>query len=257
MLLLLIIAVSPVGYFILLHKKFDSLKSPQMKIKIGTLYQSINLKSYPAVCYNVVFLARRMIFALITAFAGSFDGGLTVALVVIELILFSIYLAAIKPQETRVGNRIELMSEVLLTHCFFGMMVCLSTTEPKQQYLVGWLSVTTIITLVLVCVCYLASDSVSALLQWLKKKIALRRRQLEIERRIREAALAQQEINSTLVAFKVNPLVQDTSHKDQNSSKPQQVEAILRRNINRNQFLKDDDLSSESLQIQRKQKPGF
>lgn len=138
-----------------------------MKIKIGTLYQGIELKSYPAVCYNVVFLARRLIFALITAFAGSFDGGLTVTLVVIELIIFSIYLAAIKPQETRVGNRIELMSEVLLTHCFFGMMVCLSTTEPKQQYLVGWLSVTTIITLVLVCVCYLASDSVLSLLQWL------------------------------------------------------------------------------------------
>jgi hypothetical protein len=38
-----------------------------------------------------------MIFALITAFAGSFDGGLTVSLVVVELVLFSIYLAAVKP----------------------------------------------------------------------------------------------------------------------------------------------------------------
>jgi len=66
-----------------------------------------------------------MIFALITAFAGSFDGGLTVALVVIELILFSIYLTAVKPQGTRGGNRVELMSEVLLTFCFFGVMVCL------------------------------------------------------------------------------------------------------------------------------------
>jgi len=178
------------------------------------------LKSYPAVFYNVVFLARRMIFALITAFAGSFDGGLTVSLVVIELVLFSIYLAAVKPQETRVGNRVELVSEVLLTYCFFGMMVCLSTTEPKQQYFVGWLSVTTIITLVLVCVCYLASDSVLSILQWFKKKIVVRRRRLEIERRIQEAALAQKEINKTLVAVKVNPLVQEISHKIQDSSQP-------------------------------------
>lgn len=218
MALLLIIAVAPIGYFILLHKKFNSLRKPELKIKIGTLYQSINLKSYPAVCYNVVFFARRMIFALITTFVGSFDGGLTVSLVVIELILFSIYLAAVKPQETRVGNRVELVSEVLLTYCFFGMMVCLSTTEPKQQYFVGWLSVTTIITLVLICVCYLASDSVLSILQWLKKKIVMRRRQLEIERRIKEAELAQQEINETRVAVKVNPFAQEISHKIQDSS---------------------------------------
>ena len=66
-----------------------------------------------------------MIFALITAFAGRFDGGLTVTLVVIELILFSLYLVAIKPNDTKVGNRVELTSELLLTYCFFGVMVCL------------------------------------------------------------------------------------------------------------------------------------
>ena len=116
------------------------------------------------------------------------------------------------------GNRVELVSEVLLTYCFFGMMVCLSTTEPKQQYFVGWLSVTTIITLVLVCVCYLASDSVLSILQWLKKKIVMRRRQLEIERRIKEAALAQQEINETRVAVKVKNFVQEISHEIKDSS---------------------------------------
>ena len=123
--LLLMIAVTPVGYFILLRKKFNSLRSPDLKIKIGTLYESLNVKSFPAVCYNVVFLARRMIFAVITAFTGSLDGGLTVSLVVIEIILFSLYLVAVKPQDTKAGNRVELISEVFLTYCFFGMMFCL------------------------------------------------------------------------------------------------------------------------------------
>ena len=59
-----------------------------------------------------------MIFALITAFAGRFDGGLTVTLVVIELILFSLYLVAIKPNDTKVGNRVELMSEIFLRTAF-------------------------------------------------------------------------------------------------------------------------------------------
>ena len=123
--MLFIIAVAPVGYFILLRKKFNSLRSPDLKIKIGTLYESLNVKSFPAVCYNVVLLTRRMIFAVITAFAGSLDGGLTVALVVVEIILFSLYLVAVKPQETKAGNQVELISEVFLTYCFFGMMFCL------------------------------------------------------------------------------------------------------------------------------------
>jgi sulfur carrier protein ThiS len=57
-----------------------------------------------------------------------------------------------------------------------------------------------------------------SILQWLKKKIVMRRRQLEIERRKKEAALAQKEIDETLVAVKVNTLVQDISRKIQDSS---------------------------------------
>ncbi len=53
--LLLTIAVAPIGYFILLRKKFNTLRSPDLKLKIGTLYESLNVKSFAAVCYNVVF----------------------------------------------------------------------------------------------------------------------------------------------------------------------------------------------------------
>jgi hypothetical protein len=95
--LLLLLAVAPAGYFLLLRKKFPQLKSQELRLKIGTLYQSINVKSFSAVCYNVAFLVRRLIFAVITAFAGRFDGGLTVALIVTELVFFSVYLVTIKP----------------------------------------------------------------------------------------------------------------------------------------------------------------
>jgi hypothetical protein len=70
-------------------------------------------------------------------------------------------------------------------------MVCLYTTEPKQKYKVGWLSVSAIITLVLVCVFYLTSDSVSRLLEWIKKKLMIRKRLRELDCRNQEAALAQ------------------------------------------------------------------
>jgi len=52
---LFMIAIAPIGYFILLRKNFKSLRSPDLKVKIGTLYESLNVKSFPAVCYNVVF----------------------------------------------------------------------------------------------------------------------------------------------------------------------------------------------------------
>jgi len=121
-------------------------------------------------------LVRRFIFAIITAFAGNLDGGLTVSLVVIEIFLFSFYLITVKPQETNLGNRVELISEVLLLYCFFGIMSCLTVDDPKKQYKVGWLSVSAIITLVLACILYLLSDSVSRLLEWIKTKLLIRRR---------------------------------------------------------------------------------
>lgn len=127
-------------------------------------------------------------FAAITAFAGSYDGGLTVALVATQLVLVTCYLAAVRPQETRGANQIELTSEVLLTHCFFCVMVCLSTAEPTRQYFIAWLCVATISTLVVVCVVYLASDSVTCLLRWVRIRLAKRRRLAEQER-IRIVAL--------------------------------------------------------------------
>jgi len=66
-------------------------------VKFGTLYDSLNVKSFHAVCFNVVTLVRRIIFAVITAFTGNLDGGLTVILVAIEMILFSFYLIVVKP----------------------------------------------------------------------------------------------------------------------------------------------------------------
>ena len=107
------------------------------------------------------------------------------------------------PYDSKASNCVGLMSEVLLTYCFFGIMACLYTTEPKQKYNVGWLSVSAIITLVLVCVFYLTSDSVSRLLEWIKKKLAIRRRLREIERRNQEAALARQEIQEVRVVAPV------------------------------------------------------
>ena len=66
------------------------------------------------------------------------------------------------------------------------------TDEPKQQYFVAWLSVAAIAILVMLCVGFLASDSVVKLIQWIKKKLAIRRRLAELERRNQEEALARQ-----------------------------------------------------------------
>ena len=60
-------------------------------------------------------------------------------------------------------------------------MACLAISEPKQQYFVGWLSVTYVVILVVICVAYLASDSVKKFIRWVRHKLILRRRQAEKE----------------------------------------------------------------------------
>ena len=83
----------------------------------------------------------------------------------------------------------------MLTQCFFFMMACLSTAEPKQQYYVAWLSVAAVIFLVVACVGYLANDPISRLLKWARTRLAIRRRRLRIELVNRENALRDQGVN--------------------------------------------------------------
>lgn len=61
-------------------------------------------------------------------------------------------------------------------------MAYFSTDEPKQQYFVAWLSISAIATFVLASVAFLASDSVSKLIKWVKTKLALKKRIAEIKR---------------------------------------------------------------------------
>jgi len=111
---------------------------------VGTLVYGIKIK-LSAVLYYVVFLIRRMAFACISVFAGSFDGALALTLAIGLGILYQTYLCSIKPNSNRKIQRMEVIGEILLLYCLVGVMFCEKEPHPMIKYHLGWFST--------VCVC--------------------------------------------------------------------------------------------------------
>ena len=55
-----------VAFFFILKKKRKDLKKPSVKSKIGSLYLGIRDKKMSTLIYSTVFLARRLLFVILT-----------------------------------------------------------------------------------------------------------------------------------------------------------------------------------------------
>ena len=79
---------------------------------------------WSAVTYNVEYLMRRLLFAIITVTAGLECASVALILVVTLSVLHSVYLIQVRPFYAW-DRKIDLVGEVLLLYCFFGMISCL------------------------------------------------------------------------------------------------------------------------------------
>ena len=111
----LLVAV-PVGVVLLLRCYRKQL--PEMQEKMGNLYLGIDTKRKTAMAYSPLFFGRRFVYAAVAACAGTFDGGLTLVLVVAISQSFCLYLVAVKPNKSSAANKFELVCEMLLLSCF-------------------------------------------------------------------------------------------------------------------------------------------
>jgi hypothetical protein len=84
----------------------------------------INKARFGALLYSIVFLSRRMLYALASAFIGTFDGGLTLVMVSLISLAYHVYICKVRPKDDINTNKVELTSEVLLLYSFYGLMVC-------------------------------------------------------------------------------------------------------------------------------------
>lgn len=138
-----------------------------------------------------------MIFAIISTFAGTRDGGLTLELAAVLGTAFCIYLLSIKPKKERSARRVELTCEILLTYSFIWMHCCESLESPPYQYAVGWVGIACICLLVLISAGYMMTDIVEKLyfvlrfkkIEWVRRKeLTKRLKQLELENQKEAAA---------------------------------------------------------------------
>lgn len=120
--LMVYVLMLPILYLGFLFKNYDSLESPAMVQKFGTLYSNCR-KRWSAVTYNVEYLSRRFLFAIITVTTGLESGSIALALVVTLSVLHSVYLIQVRPFYAW-DRKIDLVGEVLLLYCFFGLMFC-------------------------------------------------------------------------------------------------------------------------------------
>ena len=70
--LVLILVSFPFFAATLLMKMFGNLAIPMIKIRIDSLYENVDLQKRTALFYSVLFLARRLSYALILIFAQDF-----------------------------------------------------------------------------------------------------------------------------------------------------------------------------------------
>jgi hypothetical protein len=88
------------GCFYLLYRNRDRLDDPAIDGKVGTLYMGLHeTRPYARVSYSVVFLARRFLYAAVSAFAGTYDGGLTLLLAVGISIVYQLYVVVVRPNK--------------------------------------------------------------------------------------------------------------------------------------------------------------
>lgn len=190
--LFFIILLLPAVYFILLKKNFPVMHDQKVQELFGTLFLGGTLKRFDAVLFNVEFLVRRALFAMVAVFIGTRTVGPTLICIVVLGTLHSVFLMTTRPH-TPWKRRFELVGECLLLYCFFGVMLCELETNPFVKYSFGWFSVASVIILVLAHLVNIMTDSVKTLFRKAKMYVTkkcreYKRKEVEAKRQAEQIA---------------------------------------------------------------------
>lgn len=142
----LLVCATPIGlYFIIQRmrndKETNNMSKREFKEKYGTQYGTLwmgfRTSQSSTSIYYIVFMVRRLLFAVFTVFVGPRDAGVVLILNLYLSIAYSVYLLASKPNNTPT-QRVEATSEIFLFYCFVGLMFCETLRNPIAKYKVGW-----------------------------------------------------------------------------------------------------------------------
>ena len=108
--------------------------NPQFKEKYGSLILKLNPKKKLALLYNVIFMARRAVMALIIVFFANMAWAQTI-LVVLKTALVLYYVGFVWPFDRRSNNRLELANELcILLNMYFLIVYCDFVSSSEARY---------------------------------------------------------------------------------------------------------------------------
>ena len=112
-LLLTIISLIPFIFMRILYKNRKILHKTRVRKKLGSMYLGIRTKNSIQYSYTMVFLIRRMIYAILTATCLQ-NPNICIHIFLFSNIMYLVYFNYARSHDTDVSRRIELMNEISL-----------------------------------------------------------------------------------------------------------------------------------------------
>ena len=128
----------PIYAYILISDNFSTLSTDNTTNRYGIFYEGISIKTKMTAIYNVIFMARRLITALVLVLMCDFPIFQTQLLLVMSTANV-IYMISFKPLSDKTQNRIEILNEVTIMLCCHCLDCFLNIAIPLEaRDLVGW-----------------------------------------------------------------------------------------------------------------------
>ena len=134
MLLLIFSIAYPLYIWIFLFVKFPNLKQNELQLKFGSIYQGIDLTRRSPLLYNVLFVLRRLIFAIACVI---FKGNpfFQIQVLIYQCTLLIIYLFFVQPFERKIFNKLEIFNEITIVIVTYHLFVFTDfMDDPELKY---------------------------------------------------------------------------------------------------------------------------
>ena len=135
---LIVLLVLPVLYGLLMYRKRKEMTLEETNVKYGSLFLGIRHLSIWQAFYSVIFLLRRLIFALIVVILAD-TPSIVVGFIIALNMTFICYIGQFNPHNTPSSRRIELMNEAFLQTLSYLFITTWFSTGPAFDLVLGWI----------------------------------------------------------------------------------------------------------------------
>lgn len=135
---LVVVLVFPFFVWALLWSKYSILSQEKSINVFGSTYQELRTDSKPALLFNVIYMLRRLLIAVIATMFKDYSF-LQVQVIVVHSVAVIIYTAWVRPFELPMMNTMEIFNElcILLASCHLFVFTAF-VDSPEVQYKLGW-----------------------------------------------------------------------------------------------------------------------